>query len=112
MDEIRILHCGDLGHMISDNLLDEIGDVDVLLVPVGGIFTIGAKLAASLAKKIEPFIVVPMHYKTEKHTKDFEELQTVDVFEKEIDKEAARTDKLVLSRDKLPKELEVVVLTV
>lgn len=59
---ISLLHCGDLGVIPSDALLDEIGDVDVLMVPVGGKYALNADEAMQLIKKIEPSIVIPMHY--------------------------------------------------
>ena len=60
---LRMVHLGDLGHLLSDDLIEEIGDVDVLMIPVGGFFTIGPKEATELISKIEPFYVIPMHYK-------------------------------------------------
>src|SRR5258706_2149318 len=62
---LRIVHLGDLGHTLSDSLIDEIGDVDVLMIPVGGSFTIGPKEATEIISKIEPYFVIPMHYTTE-----------------------------------------------
>ncbi len=59
---VSILHCGDLGATLTDVQIDEIGDVDILLVPVGGKYTLTADEAISLIKKIEPSIVIPMHY--------------------------------------------------
>jgi L-ascorbate metabolism protein UlaG (beta-lactamase superfamily) len=61
---ISILHCGDLGVVPTDTQIDEIGDVHILLVPVGGKYTITADEAIHLIKKIEPSIVIPMHYAT------------------------------------------------
>jgi L-ascorbate metabolism protein UlaG (beta-lactamase superfamily) len=61
---LSIVHLGDLGHLLSDELVDEIGDVDVLMVPVGGFFTIGPKEATEIISKIEPYFVLPMHYNT------------------------------------------------
>lgn len=60
---LRIVHLGDLGHTLSDDLIDEIGDVDILMIPVGGFFTIGPKEATEIISKIEPYFVIPMHYK-------------------------------------------------
>lgn len=60
---LRMVHLGDLGHLLSDDLIEEIGDVDVLMIPVGGFFTIGPKEATELISKIEPFYVIPMHYR-------------------------------------------------
>lgn len=59
---ISILHCGDLGTALTDAQLDEVGDVHILLVPVGGTYTITADEAIHLIKKVEPAIVIPMHY--------------------------------------------------
>jgi L-ascorbate metabolism protein UlaG (beta-lactamase superfamily) len=59
---ISILHCGDLGAIPTENQLDEIGDVHILMVPVGGKNSITVDEAVLLAKKVEPYIVIPMHY--------------------------------------------------
>ena len=63
---MSLLHCGDLGMIPEESFLETIGEVDVLLVPVGGFYTIDSDEAVSLVKKIEPSIVIPMHYITEK----------------------------------------------
>ncbi|MGH4117819.1 MBL fold metallo-hydrolase [Clostridium sp.] len=64
MDEYTLCHLGDLGHILSDDDLDAIGNVDVLFIPVGGNYTIDAKEAFVITKKMNPKIVIPMHYKT------------------------------------------------
>jgi len=63
MEGIRICHLGDLGCDLTTKQLDEIDGVDILLVPVGGKYTIDGKKAAEIAKKINPAIIIPMHYK-------------------------------------------------
>lgn len=63
MDGISICHCGDLGHVLTPGQLKEIGHVDVLLVPVGGFFTIDAKTAAEVSKQLKSLITIPMHFK-------------------------------------------------
>ena len=64
---IRICHLSDLGQKeLSPEQLEEIGEVDVLMVPVGGTYTIGPKEAAAVISRIEPRIVIPMHYKIPK----------------------------------------------
>lgn len=65
LDNKIFLHCGDIGHMISDGLCEEIGKVDVLLIPIGGHFTINAQTAKKIVDKLKPKIVFPMHYKTD-----------------------------------------------
>ncbi|KKQ92457.1 MAG: Zn-dependent hydrolase of the beta-lactamase fold-like protein [Candidatus Woesebacteria bacterium GW2011_GWA2_40_7] len=63
-ERLRLVHLGDLGHALSEDLINEMGDVDVLMIPVGGEFTIGPKEASEIVNKIEPFFVIPMHYQT------------------------------------------------
>ena len=65
LEERTFLHCGDIGHMISDELIKEIGNVDVLFIPIGGYFTINAETAKKIVDKIDPIIIFPMHYKTD-----------------------------------------------
>lgn len=65
IDGLRLCHLGDLGHTLSEETLDEIGDIDILLIPVGGEYTIGPKEAAEVVQLIEPSYVLPMHYKME-----------------------------------------------
>lgn len=62
VDEISILHVGDLGHVLSEDIVDKLKPLDVLMVPVGGTFTIDGKEALQLAKLIEPKALIPMHY--------------------------------------------------
>ena len=63
---IRVCHLGDLGHRLSDKQVAEIGVVDVLLIPVGGFYTIDARVATEVCDKLKPRVVIPMHYKTAK----------------------------------------------
>lgn len=65
IDAIRMAHLGDLGHIPTKEQLDKIGQVDILLIPVGGHFTIDAAQATEVASKMAPKIVIPMHYKTD-----------------------------------------------
>ncbi|MCD6300256.1 MAG: MBL fold metallo-hydrolase [Dehalococcoidales bacterium] len=66
VDGIRICHLGDLGHSLSDKQLAELGEVDILLIPVGGYFTIDAEVASQICGRLAPRVVIPMHYKTDK----------------------------------------------
>ncbi len=63
-EEINFCHLGDIGE-IDEKLIKEIGNVDILFIPVGGTFTINAKEALEMCKKIKPKVIVPMHYKIE-----------------------------------------------
>ncbi|MGE4275059.1 MAG: MBL fold metallo-hydrolase [Candidatus Methanomethylophilaceae archaeon] len=63
MDGIVFCHCGDLGHLPDDFFFYQLGRVDVLLVPVGGVFTLQVDKVLQLVERIAPKIVVPMHYR-------------------------------------------------
>ena len=76
----RIVHMGDLGHMLSDSQIEALGEVDVLIIPVGGFYTIDAATAFELAGKIGAKITVPMHYRGEGFGYDV--ISTVDEFTK------------------------------
>jgi L-ascorbate metabolism protein UlaG (beta-lactamase superfamily) len=65
-DGVRVCHCGDLGHVPSPAQAATIGRVDVLIVPVGGTFTVDAAGAHRVADVLKPKVVIPMHYKTTK----------------------------------------------
>jgi L-ascorbate metabolism protein UlaG (beta-lactamase superfamily) len=66
VDSMRVCHLGDLGHLLDDRQLKEIGDVNILLIPVGGYFTIDARAASQVCNQLKPSVIIPMHYKTEK----------------------------------------------
>jgi L-ascorbate metabolism protein UlaG (beta-lactamase superfamily) len=76
---VRVAHLGDLGHILTDKQLSDIGSVDVVLIPVGGSYTIDARQATRVIDQIRPrLIVIPMHYKTDVLT--IKELGPVDAF--------------------------------
>jgi L-ascorbate metabolism protein UlaG (beta-lactamase superfamily) len=64
MDGVRLVHCGDLGHTLSPEQVEEIGEVDVLLAPVGGTYTLDSAGAAAVMKQLNPAVTIPMHFKT------------------------------------------------
>lgn len=71
-EEMRICHLGDLGHPLSEKQVEEIGDIDILMIPIGGNYTIDAKIAQKVSAHIEPSIIIPMHYKTKDLTLDID----------------------------------------
>jgi L-ascorbate metabolism protein UlaG (beta-lactamase superfamily) len=108
IDGLRLLHLGDLGHVLSSAQVDVVDGVDVLFIPVGGVYTIDAEKAAQVISDLEPRIVIPMHYGTDTYNKS---LAPVSVFLKQMGKESVTpVSKLTISRDKLPAEMQVVVL--
>jgi L-ascorbate metabolism protein UlaG (beta-lactamase superfamily) len=97
---LRVCHLGDIGHALSDDLVNEMGEIDILMIPVGGFFTIGPKEAAEIVGKIDPYFTLPMHYKTpEMKTELAEKLQPVDVFLKEIGMTSETLPKFSLKKE-------------
>ncbi len=100
VDEVSICHLGDLGHTLTAGQIEEIDNVDVLLLPVGGMTTINAPVAAEVVRQLEPNVVIPMHYKTPALER---ELDPVERFLKEIGvKETESQSKLSITRSSLP----------
>jgi L-ascorbate metabolism protein UlaG (beta-lactamase superfamily) len=64
VDGLRLAHLGDLGHPLSAEQIKDVGPVDVILIPVGGYYTIDAKTAVEVVNQLNPKIVIPMHYQT------------------------------------------------
>ena len=103
---ISVLHCGDLGVIPDESFLETIGEVDILMVPVGGIYTLDADEAVSLVKKIEPTIVIPMHYGTNK-------LAPVSDFTKKFGLDnPTPLPKLIYKKEEIEQEMKVVVLEI
>lgn len=105
---MRIAHLGDLGHPISADDVRALGSVDVVLVPVGGHFTIDAETAAVVVNAIGPKLVIPMHFKTEKINFP---IQPVDKFADLFENvERTHGSEMDITKDTLPDERTVVVL--
>lgn len=75
---IRIVHVGDLGHQLTQAQVEAIGPTDVLLIPVGGVFTIDAAGATAIVEQLQPRVTIPMHYKTK--DVDIRELRPIGPF--------------------------------
>ncbi len=114
VEGISVLHCGDLGCVPDDAFLDSIGEVDVLMIPVGGFYTISADEAAELVKKIEPSIVIPMHYNHEKlNQKIFGQVAPLSDFLKKFGLESLPpVPKLVVRKEELEQEMKIVVMEI
>ena len=66
VDGIKICHLGDLGHQLSARQVTDLGRIDILLIPVGGYYTIDATVATEVCNQLTPRVIIPMHYKTDK----------------------------------------------
>ncbi len=110
MDGIDVCHLGDLGEQCSTELIDVILPVNVLLIPVGGTYTIDAEMAKEYVDRIMPDIVIPMHYRTKDCKLDIDKVdEFVNLFDEECVEEAEGS-LLELSRKDLNGETRVIVL--
>ena len=108
VDGVRFCHLGDLGHMLSDEKIAQIGKVDVLLTPVGGLWAIDAGTAWDIGNKLHAKVVIPMHFRDERC--DFP-VATVDDFLKGK-KNVIRMDssEIEFKAGKLPAETTIILL--
>jgi len=101
IEGLSVVHLGDLGHILSDEQLEQIGNVDILMIPVGGTYTLNASSASKVVRQIEPRIVIPMHYRDEKVKL---KLDSVNAFRKEMGGLAENEKKLKITKKNLPSE--------
>lgn len=108
VDDVHILHLGDLGHTLTEKDMEEMTDVDVLLIPVGGVYTIDSQQAVEIISAIEPKYVIPMHYKTAAHDQEtYGGMTTLEEFMTKFGKTVAPQDKLVINASKSAGEEEI-----
>jgi L-ascorbate metabolism protein UlaG (beta-lactamase superfamily) len=108
VDGLAVCHLGDIGHILGDEAIEEMGNVDILMLPVGGVSTIGPAMAAEIIRKVEPKVVIPMHYKTPATSRD---LEPVENFLKEMGMgQIEPRPKLNISKSNLPVSTQVFVL--
>lgn len=110
IDKIRICHLGDLGQeKLTDKQLEAIGQVDILMIPVGGNYTIGAGQAAKISKQLEPYLIIPMHYKLPGLKIDLDDLEEF-LKEMGISKKQAVEKLSIKKKDLANRQMEVVVM--
>ena len=109
MEGLRVCHLGDLGHKLTTEQLEEIGSIDIAMIPVGGVYSIDAKTAMEVVKQLDPWVIIPMHFQTPE-LKLSNQLASVAEFVKETGKIAQTLLKYVVSKDKLPTETALIVL--
>ena len=109
-EEISVAHLGNLSSQLTDEQVDRLGNVDVLLIPVGGGNSLDSKKANEIISQIEPRLVVPMNYKIDGQKSD---LATADDFIKNCGLKSETSDKLKLAKkDLLTEDTRVIILTV
>jgi L-ascorbate metabolism protein UlaG (beta-lactamase superfamily) len=110
VDGLRICHLGDLGHELSERQVQSLGEIDILMVPVGGIYTLNGTDAKKVVEQIKPKrLIMPMHY----GTKAFEDLLGPEEFlegQKNIDKQPKTNEYEVLLDEKPPATPKILLL--
>jgi len=107
-DGLNLVHMGDIGHSLDQELLKKIGKVDILLLPVGGFFTVDAVMAQKIMNDIKPSITVPMHYKTEKC--NFPITPVENFTKNQANVRILKESSVVIKKETLPKEPEIIIL--
>lgn len=109
IDGIKVCHLGDLGHRLSKQEITEIGAIDILLIPVGGFFTIDAKTASQVCEDLKPKVIIPMHFKTPKCV-DFPITQVDDFLAGKPNVKRLNSSETDFKASQLPETTEIVVL--
>ena len=108
VDDVKVCHLGDLGHVLSADQAVKIGAVDVLLTPVGGFFTIGPDEAWEVAEQLAAKLVIPMHFKTPKI--DFPIAGVDDFVEGKPNVKRLHESQIEVKKSDLPAERQIIVL--
>jgi len=108
-DDITFCHLGDLGHILDEKTIQQIGDVDILFIPIGGTYTLDAKEAWKTISALQPKITVPMHYKIEGLSLPIAGIDTF--LEKNTHKILKVGNEIDIEKEEIPKEPEVWVFT-
>ncbi len=108
IEGMQVCHMGDLGHLPTAEQLIEIGTVDILLLPVGGVFTIDVKAATELMDKLKPKVAIPMHYKTDRCT--WLQYSADDFARGKNSVKRLDTSEIEINKAKLPETPEIIIL--
>lgn len=106
--DITVCHLGDLGHELTAQQAEAVGQIDVLLIPVGGYFTIDAAAATRVWQQLSPRVTIPMHFRNDKcHF----QIETVEPFlAGKPDVERPGSSEIIVSQENLPAGPKIIVL--
>lgn len=111
IDGLRVAHLGDLGHKLKEKVLDAMGDIDILMIPVGGEYTINAQVAAEVTRSVEANITIPMHYQVQGlNPSTFSKLTSEEPFLSDLGLPVEKEKKLKIKKDQLGEDQKIVVL--
>ncbi|MFA5318530.1 MAG: MBL fold metallo-hydrolase [Patescibacteria group bacterium] len=111
IEDVVVTHLGDLGHALDNKQIEALQGTDILMVPVGGVYTLDAKKAVEVINQIEPRIIIPMHYQVPGlKFKSGKMIDGVDKFIKEFGVKPTEEEKLKITKKDLPSEdMELVI---
>jgi L-ascorbate metabolism protein UlaG (beta-lactamase superfamily) len=101
-DSLCIVHLGDLSHRLTPEQLQQIGRIDVALIPIGGTYTMGPELAREVLQQLSPKLAIPMHYR--------DNLALIEAFVRGLATRRLDSDTVTISKSSLPSTTEIVVL--
>ena len=107
-DGLRLAHMGDLGHTLAQETVKKMGRVDIVLLPVGGFYTIDSDEAGMVMNDIKPKFTIPMHYKTPKCEFPIAGIEAFTAGKKGI--KMVNAYEIEVNKDNLPKEPEIIVM--
>jgi L-ascorbate metabolism protein UlaG (beta-lactamase superfamily) len=107
-DGLRLAHMGDLGHTLAQETVKKMGRVDIVLLPVGGFYTIDSDEAGMVMNEIKPKFTIPMHYKTPKCEFPIAGIEAFTAGKKGI--KMVNAYEIEVNKDNLPKEPEIIVM--
>lgn len=109
-DGVNFCHLGDLGHLLDDGILHKLGNVDILFVPVGNVFTIGPKHAWEVINAVRPNVAIPMHYRVGGLSLS---IKPVDSFLEDVNEDSIVRvgNEIDFEKEDLPEKLEVWIFT-
>jgi L-ascorbate metabolism protein UlaG (beta-lactamase superfamily) len=108
VDGIILCHLGDLGHELSHEEIAQIGNLDLLFIPIGGVFTIDARIATKVADALKPKVILPMHYKTPQCDLPIASIEDFLAGKKNVKK--LNSSEIEFKAGKLPEVTQIVVL--
>jgi L-ascorbate metabolism protein UlaG (beta-lactamase superfamily) len=108
VDGVKLCHLGDLGHRLKKEQIEEIGDVDILFIPIGGVFTIDAKMASPVIDDLKPKVAIPMHCKTSKCNWPLNTIEDFRAGKKNV--KNMNSSEIEFKAGKLPQTTEIIVL--
>lgn len=110
IDGLKVAHLGDLGHELEKSQLNQLKDIDILFLPVGGGYTIDGLVGSKVANQLKPKVVIPMHYRTRALGPLAFKFKSVKVFTREYNKTVNKVKTMTISKQSIDKVADVVIM--